>query len=566
MDQGPRRRAGIAGAILCAIFFALLVRLYQVQVLGHEDARDRRDAQGRGATTIVTGRGYISDKNGNILACSVPMESVWANPSALADLPQASRLLARALGLREADVLRNLTERRERDFVWVKRKVSAPEAAAVRALQPLDLFKVTKKSPAPKLGFRPEYDRRYPFGPLLSHVLGFESENPSCNEGMERSLDPVLCGESRSFEVTVDGRRRVIDVPAVASGGGRAQLTVDVLLQKVVEEALDEACAQYRPKWAAVVVLDPRTGAILAISNRPTFDPNDPARSPADSRLNRAIVVPYEPGSTLKPFSAAYALDRGLARPETMYDCENGLWKVGPRILHDHHPYGRLCLADIIIHSSNIGAAKIGCQTLGRARLYECMKAWGFGTPTGCDLPAEDNGRLFPLSRWSVYSDTSVPMGHEIALTPLQLAAAMSAIANGGTLYRPYAVRRLEAADGTLLHEASPEAVRRVIGPKASREMIEILKRVVSEGTGKKAQVPGVAVAGKTGTTQKVDPVTKRYTHEKFISSFVGFAPADDARLCIAVVVDEPQGAYYGGTVAAPVVARIVERGLVFVK
>jgi cell division protein FtsI (penicillin-binding protein 3) len=411
-----------------------------------------------------------------------------------------------------------------------------------------------------------EYDRRYPFGALLSHVLGFESDDPACNEGLERTLDPVLRGVSRTFEVSVDGRRRPIDVPAVATSGGKATLTIDVLLQKVVEEAMDELVGEFRPKWAAAVILDPRTGAILAISNRPTFDPNDPSRAPADARLNRAIVVPYEPGSTLKPFSAAFALDKGLVRPETMYDCENGLWKVGPRILHDHHPYGRISLAEIIIHSSNIGAAKIGCQTLGRTRLYECMKAWGFGMPTGSDLPAEDNGRLFPLSKWSIYSDTSVPMGHEIALTPLQLAAAMGAIANGGTLYRPFAVRRLEAADGSLLHEASPQAVRRVIGEKASREMVEILKRVVTEGTGKKAQVPGVAVAGKTGTSQKIDPVTRRYTHEKYISSFVGFAPADDPKMVMAVVVDEPHGAYYGGTVAAPVVSKIVERGLVFVK
>jgi cell division protein FtsI (penicillin-binding protein 3) len=566
VEQGPRRRAAVVSAFLCALFFALLVRLYQIQVLGHEDARDRRDAQGRGTARVETGRGQIRDKNGEILACSVPMESVWVNPSAIGDLPEAARLLARALGLKEAELLKNLSERARREFVWVKHKVSPAEAAAVRALLARDVFKLGKKSSETRLGFRTEYDRRYPFGGLLAHVLGFQSDDPACNEGLERSLEAVLRGESRSFEVVVDGRRRLLDAPSVASGGGEAWLTIDVHLQKVVEDALDGLCAEFRPKWATAVVLDPRSGAILAISNRPTFDPNDPAKSPADARLNRAVVVPYEPGSTLKPFSAAWALDQGLARPDTMYDCENGLWVVGPRRLHDHHPYGRITLADIIIKSSNIGAAKIGMSTLGRKRLYECMKAWGFGEPTGSDLPAEDNGRLFPLSKWSVYSDTSVPMGHEIALTPLQLAAAMSAIANGGTLYRPFAVRRLQAADGSLLHEASPQAVRRVIGPKASREMNEILKRVVSEGTGKKGQVAGVAVAGKTGTTQKIDPVTKQYTHEKYISSFVGYAPADDPKVCVAVVVDEPQGAYYGGTVAAPVVSRIVEKGLVFVE
>jgi cell division protein FtsI (penicillin-binding protein 3) len=260
-------------------------------------------------------------------------------------------------------------------------------------------------------------------------------------------------------------------------------------------------------------------------------------------------------------------MDLGLIRPDSMIDCENGLWHVGPRTLHDHHPYAKISLTDVIKFSSNIGAAKVGAQILGQKRLWEAMKRWGFGEKTGVDLPAEDSGLLFPLSRWTVYSETSVPMGHEISVTPLQLATAMSAIANGGTLYRPYVIRRIASTDGTILVDHGPQAVRRVIGEKASREMIEILKSVVAEGTGKKAAAPGVVVAGKTGTSQKIDPRTKQYTHEKYIASFVGFAPADDAKLCIAVVLDEPQGgSYYGGAVAAPVVGRIIQRGLVYAK
>jgi cell division protein FtsI/penicillin-binding protein 2 len=204
---------------------------------------------------------------------------------------------------------------------------------------------------------------------------------------------------------------------------------------------------------------------------------------------------------------------------------------------------------------------------LGQKRLYECMKRWGFGERTGVDLPAEDSGLLFPLSRWTIYSDTSVPMGHEISVTPLQLCTAMSAIANGGTLYKPFIVKRVTSTDGTVIVDNGPQAVRRVIGEKASKQMIEILKGVVQDGTGKKAAVNGVAVAGKTGTSQKIDPRTHQYTHEKYIASFVGFAPADDASLCIAVVLDEPQGgSYYGGAVAAPVVGRIIQRGLAYVK
>jgi cell division protein FtsI (penicillin-binding protein 3) len=262
----------------------------------------------------------------------------------------------------------------------------------------------------------------------------------------------------------------------------------------------------------------------------------------------------------------AFALDLDLVRPDTKFDCENGLWRHGPRTLHDHHPYGLISLSDVIAFSSNIGAAKLGALTLGPARLYECMKRWGFGVPTGSDLPAEDPGRLIPLNKWTIYSETSVPMGHEIAVTPLQLVTAMSAIANGGTLYRPFVVRRIVSTDGTILAENGAQKVRTVIGEKASREMIEILKKVVTDGTGKKAAVPGIEVAGKTGTSQKVDPRTHQYTHEKYLGSFVGFAPADDARLCVAVVMDEPQGDYYGGAVAAPVVGKIIQRGMVHVR
>jgi cell division protein FtsI (penicillin-binding protein 3) len=346
-----------------------------------------------------------------------------------------------------------------------------------------------------------------------------------------------------------------------------ATLTISLLLQGIVEEALDEACNEHRPKWAVAVVMNPRTGEILAIANRPTFDPNHAGDARADARLNRAVTFPYEPGSTLKPFTCAYALDLGVVKPDTMIDCENGLWHHGPRTLHDHHPYAKITLADVIKFSSNIGAAKVGALMLGQKRLYECMKRWGFGERTGVDMPAEDPGLLFPLSRWTIYSETSVPMGHEISITPLQLCAAMSAIANGGTLYKPYVVRRIASTDGTVMVDNGPEAVRRVIGQKAAKEIVQILEGVVLDGTGKKAAVPGVRVAGKTGTSQKIDPRTHQYTHEKYIASFVGFAPVEDPKLCIAVVLDEPQGgSYYGGAVAAPVVGKILQRGLIYAK
>ncbi len=565
MDQGPRRRAGVLGVLFFGIFFALLVRLYAIQVVGHEEQALRREAQTTGAVRATGTRGVLMDSGGQILAVSVPAESVWANPQAIEDPVAAAKLLSRALPVPFDTLYRRLADR-SRKFVWVKRKVSPEEAAAARALQGEPAFKTSRRSPQARMGFQTEFVRRYPHGPLMSHMVGFEGSDPRLSEGSEKSLEAVLAAEEKVFEVRLDGRRGVLDAQAVDVTGKEIRLTVDVHLQKVMEEELDAVAAEYRPQWAVAVAMDPRSGRILGICNRPTFDPNQPARSPADARINRAIVFPYEPGSTLKPFVAAWALDQGLATPETKYYCENGLWVIGSRRLHDHDPYGTLTLAEGIIKSSNIFAAKCGSQTLGRRRTFECMKAFGFGARTEIDLPAEEDGRLFPLAKWTTFTDTSVPMGREISVTPLQLVAAMSAIANGGTLYRPYVVDRVTAADGTIMAENGPQAVRRVIGEKASRQMVEILKRVVTEGTGRKAQVAGIPLAGKTGTTQKIDPATHQYTHHKFISSFVGFAPANDPKICIAVVVDEPQGAYYGGAVAAPVVGRIIERGLVYVR
>jgi cell division protein FtsI (penicillin-binding protein 3) len=565
VDPKARRRAVVLAGASFILLAALLARVYAIQISGHEGYRARRDAQVRGLVNLECAGGTLRDAGGHLLSVSVPVESVWANPSALADRASAARLLAGPLGLREAAVRERL-ERADRKFVWVKRKVTPGEAAAVRALLPRPEFRANRATPEAKLGLVTEFARRYPFGPLLSQTLGFAGEDEGSAEGLHRSLETTLRGGRRTLPVEKDGRQRIVDLPDLEPLPAEVTLTVPLLFQKIVEEELDAACAEFRPRWAVAVAMEPSTGAILAVVNRPTFDPNRPGDAPGDARRNRAIVDPYEPGSTLKPFLAAYALDLGLVTPDTRFDCENGLWKHGPRLLHDHHPYGTIPLLDVIKFSSNIGAAKLGALTLGRARLYECMRSWGFGARTGIDLPAEDDGRLFPLSRWTVYSETSVPMGHEIAVTPLQLVTAMSAIANGGTLYRPFVVRRVVAGDGSVLAENGPEKVRRVIGEKAASQAREMLKAVVREGTGKKAQVPGLEVAGKTGTTQKVDPATRRYTHERYISSFVGFAPADAPKVCVAVVLDEPHGAYYGGAVAAPAVGRIFQRGLIHLK
>lgn len=567
MDQSSRRRAAVLHVFFVILFLGLVSRLYCVQVVHHDAALADRDAQLSGRRELETAPGVIYDKNKQILAISVPAEAVWVNPSAITEKDAAAKALAPVLGMSEGLLQDLLSGVHGRKFTLLKHRLSAQQAAGIRRLMEIPPFKMERRATEQKLGLRTEYQRQYPQGPRLGPVIGHDSLEPGQREGLERTLAMFLDQAPRSIPIQHDGRQQQFGAPDLKLQGTEAVLTLDLLLQNVIEEELEAACAEHHPKWAVAVAMDPRTGEILAIANRPTYDPNTPGSAPAESRLDRVVTFPYEPGSTLKPFTCAYALDLGVVRPDTIIDCENGLWHHGPRTLHDHHPYAKIPLSDVIKFSSNIGAAKVGALILGQKRLYECMKRWGFGERTGVDLPAEDPGLLFPLSRWTVYSETSVPMGHEISVTPLQLCTAMSAIANGGTLYRPYIVRRVSSTDGSVLVEGGPQAVRRVIGEKASREMIEILKGVVRDGTGKKAAVNGVEVAGKTGTTQKIDPRTHQYTHEKYIASFVGFAPADDAKLCVAVVLDEPQGgSYYGGAVAAPVVGKIIQRGLVYVK
>jgi cell division protein FtsI (penicillin-binding protein 3) len=567
VDQSPRRRAAAFQVFFCLLFLGLISRLYCVQIVDHDQQVAKRDKQSSTQIEVDLPPGAIYDKNRLPLAVSVPRKLAWANPSALADKPAAAKALAPVLGMKEDLLLDLLSGEHGRKFTVLKHRLSEEQVAGINRLLKEPLFKFGGRVTEEKLGLRTEYQRQYPYGPLLGPVIGHDAVDPKNKEALERILAQYLDQAPRTMPISHDGKQQLIGAPNLQLDSAEAVLTVDLLLQKVVEEELEAACAEHHPKWAVAVAMNPRTGEILAIANRPTYDPNRAGDAPAESRLNRVVTFPYEPGSTLKPFTCAYALDLDVVKPETIIDCENGLWHHGPRTLHDHHPYAKIPLSDVIKFSSNIGAAKVGALMLGQKRLYECMKRWGFGERTGVDLPAEDSGLLFPLNRWTVYSETSVPMGHEISVTPLQLCAAMSAIANGGTLYRPYIVRRVSSTNGTVIVDNGPTAVRRVIGEKAAHQMVEILKGVVSDGTGKKAAVNGVAVAGKTGTTQKIDPRTHQYTHEKYIASFVGFAPADDASLCIAVVLDEPQGgSYYGGAVAAPVVGRIIQRGLAYAR
>jgi len=336
-------------------------------------------------------------------------------------------------------------------------------------------------------------------------------------------------------------------------------LTIDSVVQQVAEEALEWGVKKYHAKGGSVVVMDPETGAIQAMANAPSFDPNAPAGSPAENRRNRAVTDLFEPGSIFKIVAASALLEEGRITPDEPIFCENGAYPtVAHHILHDHQPHGTMPFHDVIKYSSNIGTAK-AAQRLSPDELYRYIRAFGFGRKTGIDVPGEINGLLNPPAKWSKLSPYIIPIGQEVATTPIQLAVMTAVVASGGLRVRPHVMDRIQTSDGRVARTSGIENPIRVISPKTAGTMQTILRSVVESGTGQLANVQGLTVAGKTGTAQKLEP-TGRYSHSRFVASFVGFGPVPDSRFVIVVSIDEPRPLYFGGVVAAPIFKRIVEQ------
>ncbi|MBP1689548.1 MAG: ftsI, partial [Deltaproteobacteria bacterium] len=433
----------------------------------------------------------------------------------------------------------------ESNFVWLKRAVTPREQAAVHGLAISGLGEVT------------EARRFYPHGAAAAQVLGFAGVDLRGIEGIERVYEQDLRALTRTLEIERDALGREIlidgmDDPRVLDGA-TVQLTLDVGLQTIAERALEQGVRDAQAAAGTAIVLDPWSGEVLAIANVPTFDPNDRGTIPPAHRRNHAINDFYEPGSTFKAILAAAALEHGVVRPDEMVFCENGAMPIGKWIIHDHSRHGWLSVSEAIAVSSNIAAAKIG-ERLGRDRFHAFLTALGFGKSTGVDLPAEVGGMMRPLADWSRINLMTTSFGQGIAVTALQMARAFAAIANGGQLVQPYVGMRATSASGEELWGHQPNVIRRVMKPETARMVTAMLEQVVEEGgTGTKAQIAGVRVAGKTGTSQKVEPGTGRYSQDARVASFVGFLPADAPRLVIMVMVDEPQTSKYGGMVAAPI-------------
>ena len=546
-----RGRRLFVAACLIAGFVIVLFRLFDLQILQAADLTAKADRQHRKTVSIEGARGGVQDRNGKVLAMNVDVPSVYGVPTSLDDPASIARDLSQVLPVRAVEIERKLKQ--ERSFVWIARKLDPEQGRQVEALS------------LGGIGTVMEGRRFYPKGPLLAHVLGFSGMDGQGLEGLELRYERVLHGEKRLVVMERDALGRTVFPRGLneqgPAPGHMLTLTIDEVIQYIAEKELVEMVATTHAKGGIVIVMEPSTGAIRAMAISPRFDPNSVVDLAADRWRNRALTDAYEPGSTMKVFVAAGALEEKIMEPDTPIFAENGAFHVANTIIHDHEKMGLITFSQMIQRSSNIGAAKTG-MALGQERLYRYLKAFGFGERTEIDLPGEMGGLLREPRQWGKRSLASISMGQEVGVTPLQLVTAMSAIANGGWLMKPYLVSSIHDTSGKAVAVQNPQVRRRPISQTTAQTLTGILEGVVTKGTGSKAAVPGYRVAGKTGTAQKIDPRTGAYSPTLFVGSFVGFVPADNPKLAIVAVIDEPKGEAWGGVVAAPVFRRVAEQAL----
>jgi len=497
---------------------------------------------------IQVRRGIVFDRRGRELAVNLELESLYCDPLEV-DSPEAgAQVVSEITGKPRQAILNKLSS--EGRFVWLERKLDMDAARRIR------------ESKIKGVGFVQDAKRFYPKGSLASHILGFVDIDNKGIEGVELKYNTYLKGNGGKvvFERDASGKTLSQGVD-MESKGNNLVLTIDELLQFMVEAQLDEALKQWHAAAATAIMMDPFTGEILALANRPSYNPNLPGGSGSAERRDRAITDCYEPGSTFKIIVGTGAIEEKIVKLDSPFDCSRGSVEIGGRTIHDAHRHGLLTFKEVIQKSSNVGSVMIGMK-LGKERVYKYARAFGFGEKSGIDLPGEVSGWIRPPERWSGVSLGSISIGQEVAVTPLQVLRAYAAIANGGFLVRPHVVSRILSPEGKETWSFRPEG-KRAISRETADTFKGILKTVTEEGgTAKMASVDGNEVAGKTGTAQIIDPRTKRYSHEKYVSSFVGFVPADDPKIAMIIVIYEPKGQIYGGVVAAPVFKKIAESAL----
>lgn len=552
LEKWVRIRIRLVGFCFLIVFSFIVVRAFQLQVLGQEEWRKRADRQHQKTVPLTPKRGTIYDQGGEELALSIEVESIYLEPTKITEPEKAVAVLSKTLSLPKSRVRDKVLSKK--NFLWVKRQVYQAEADEVRAAK------------LAGVGSTKEHQRFYPNSELGAHVLGFTGIDPKGLEGLELKYDGEVLGDGGYLVVERDALGRGLGSGnLVVEGnkrGANLYLTLDKHVQYIAEKELAAGVAKAGAKGGSAVVMDPRTGRILAMANSPLYNPNAINNYRPSHWRNRAVCDTYEPGSTLKVFLMAAALNEKLVTPNQIIDCEKGSYRVGGRTIHDHHPYGRITASEVIKVSSNIGSAKIG-KALERDRLYRYLTDFGFGSPTGIDLPGEASGLLRPPNAWFEVDLAAIAFGQGMTTTPIQLARATAAIANDGKLIDMPIVERIINDRGDVIEERKPEVVRQVVSAEVARQVREMMALVVGQGgTGTLAAVPGFKVAGKTGTAQKVDPVTGGYSVDKRVASFIGMVPAEAPQLVVVVEIDEPSKQVYGGLVAAPVFSEIATQSL----
>lgn len=557
-DSTDRRRFWIharmlmVGGVLLVMLGSVVARTYYLQVVQGEELSEKAVGQHPREIKLKARRGNILDRNGVELAVTVEAPSIFARPKEIKNPTAIAGQVAEILQMPEERVLSRL--RSSSPFVWLKRQTTPAEAEALKSAE------------LKGIGMTAESKRFYPLRERAGQLLGFVGIDGRGLEGLEARFDEDLAGGEYFLTGYRDAHGRTLMTEATpefrAFEGHSLVLTIDERIQSVAESALAEQVEKYDAKGGYAVVMDARTGEILAMANTPEFDPNRfSSHKPGDWRL-RNVTDTFEPGSVFKPLVLAAAMEEGKTALGTMYDCEKGRIKIGRYTIRDSHPSDMLSAAETIKESSNICSYKIA-QTIGRERFYDYIKAFGFGATTGLGVRGEQAGLVWPPDRWAEVSFANIAFGQGLTTTPLQMTNGIGAIASGGNLMQPYLVKEIRDKDGDTVYEGNPTLQRRVVSKETARDVSWAMSLVTREGgTGTQAAMEHYTVAGKTGTAQKVNPETRRYDPHMWVASFVGFVPAESPEIVAQVMIDEPQKMHYGGVVAAPAFKKIVTEAL----
>ncbi|MDY6823684.1 MAG: penicillin-binding protein 2 [Thermodesulfobacteriota bacterium] len=558
-DKKIKRRIVLVGVIFTFLYLIIAARVVHLQVFQRDFLADKASREYK-KTYVDTGkRGTIYDRNKTEMAVSIDTVSIGVHPRLIQEtskrkISDKTAAIAEVLNADYNDILRKLSA--DKTFLWLKRDATPAEEAAMKKLG----------FDRGVLEFIPERKRVYPNRTLAAQLFGFSGIDGNGLEGLEYACDNILKGPSVQRTMVRDAigggfsTDHQADPPA-ASDGNNIVLTIDSTIQCITETVLADTVRSFDAISGMAVVMAPHTGEVLAMANYPFFNPNTFGRYNESVWRNRVVTDSFEPGSTMKVFLAAGAIESGLCKPGTIFFCEQGAYRIHSHQIHDAHSYGWLSLRQIVKYSSNIGAVKVS-EMIGRQALWETLRGFGFGTKTGVRCPGETNGILSYYTRWTDIDTGSIAFGQGISVSAIQLVTALSAIANGGVLLKPHVVKKVVAPDGGLVRKIDVERVRRVISVNTARTIQSMMAGVTREGgTGERAAIEEYTVCGKTGTAQKLGEQGE-YTDDEFIASFMGFAPAADPEIAVLVVVDAPQKSHYGGTVTAPAFRRIASETL----